>query len=173
MFTGSQLPCFMSSSATVQSMKQRFHLNLTEDQLHALVDTMVEQSINSLTTKLYDGFQYLTNGILWSSLLKRKLLLVKSKLMMKIIDNVRKNNFYFRILLETGCIWKKFILELVVIPTLFLRLILLLLQLLLLSKSNMEIGKTSISMKSKALSKNGMLLGAKTMKFLSVWLKGN
>ena len=63
-FTGSQLPCFTSSSATVQSMKQRFHLNLTEDQLHALVDTMVEQSIHSLTTKLYDGFQYLTNGIL-------------------------------------------------------------------------------------------------------------
>ena len=26
---------------------------------------MVEQSIHSLTTKLYDGFQYLTNGILW------------------------------------------------------------------------------------------------------------
>jgi len=64
MRAGSQLPCFMSSSATVQSMKQRFHLNLTEDQLHALVDTMVEQSIHSITTKLYDGFQYLTNGIL-------------------------------------------------------------------------------------------------------------
>lgn len=45
-------------------MKGRFHMNLTEDQLHALVDTMVDQSINSLTTKLYDGFQYLTNGIL-------------------------------------------------------------------------------------------------------------
>lgn len=45
-------------------MKQRFHLNLTEDQLHSLVDSMVEQSIHSLTTKLYDGFQYLTNGIL-------------------------------------------------------------------------------------------------------------
>ena len=64
-FSGSQLPCFTSSSATVQSMKQRFHLNLTEDQLHSLVDSMVEQSIHSLTTKLYDGFQYLTNGILW------------------------------------------------------------------------------------------------------------
>ncbi len=63
-FIGSQLPCFTSSSGTVQSMKQRFHLNLTEDQLHSLVDSMVEQSINSLTTKLYDGFQYLTNGIL-------------------------------------------------------------------------------------------------------------
>jgi phosphatidylinositol kinase/protein kinase (PI-3 family) len=45
-------------------MKSRFHMNLTEEQLHNLVDTMVEQSINSLTTKLYDGFQYLTNGIL-------------------------------------------------------------------------------------------------------------
>lgn len=64
MRAGSQLPCFTSSSATVQSMKQRFHLNLTEDQLHSLVDSMVEQSIHSLTTKLYDGFQYLTNGIL-------------------------------------------------------------------------------------------------------------
>jgi len=64
MRAGSQLPCFTSSSATVQSMKQRFHLNMTEDQLHSLVDSMVEQSINSLTTKLYDGFQYLTNGIL-------------------------------------------------------------------------------------------------------------
>jgi len=40
----------------------------------------------------------------------------------KVDEDVRKNNFYFRILLETGCIWKKFILELVVIPTLFLRL---------------------------------------------------
>ena len=29
----------------------RFHMNLTEDQLHALVDAMVEQSLNSITTK--------------------------------------------------------------------------------------------------------------------------
>ena len=34
-------------------------------QLQLLVDNMVESSMNSLTTKLYDGFQYLTNGILW------------------------------------------------------------------------------------------------------------
>ena len=45
-------------------MKNRFHLNLTEDQLHGLVDNMVEQSIHSITTKLYDNFQYFTNGIL-------------------------------------------------------------------------------------------------------------
>ena len=39
-------------------------MNLSEEKLEHLVDTMVEQSINSLTTKLYDGFQYYTNGIL-------------------------------------------------------------------------------------------------------------
>jgi len=39
-------------------------MNLSEEKLELLVDTMVEQSINSLTTKLYDGFQYYTNGIL-------------------------------------------------------------------------------------------------------------
>eukprot|EP00095_Tigriopus_kingsejongensis_P010476 maker-scaffold1269_size51662-snap-gene-0.14 protein:Tk10476 transcript:maker-scaffold1269_size51662-snap-gene-0.14-mRNA-1 annotation:"phosphatidylinositol 4-kinase beta" len=61
---GAQLPCFTSSASAVQAMKARFHMNLTEEQLHALVDSMVEQSINSLTTKIYDGFQYLTNGIL-------------------------------------------------------------------------------------------------------------
>merc|ERR1719188_1928758 len=61
---GLQLPCFNNSSSSVQSMKNRFHLNLTEDQLHGLVDSMVEQSINSIATKLYDNFQYFTNGIL-------------------------------------------------------------------------------------------------------------
>ena len=42
----------------------RFHMNLTEEQLQELVDNMVETSMNSLTTKLYDGYQYWTNGIL-------------------------------------------------------------------------------------------------------------
>ena len=39
-------------------------MNLTEEQLQELVDNMVETSMNSLTTKLYDGYQYWTNGIL-------------------------------------------------------------------------------------------------------------
>lgn len=50
-------------------MKDRFHLNLTEEQLQSLVENMVESSLNSLTTKLYDGFQYFTNGILWCNFL--------------------------------------------------------------------------------------------------------
>lgn len=64
MRAGSQLPCFNSNSSTVQAMRSRFHINLTEEKLHALVDQMVHYSINSLTTKLYDNFQYYTNGIL-------------------------------------------------------------------------------------------------------------
>ena len=39
-------------------------MGLTEEQLELLVNGMVETSMNSLTTKLYDGFQYLANGIL-------------------------------------------------------------------------------------------------------------
>ena len=46
-------------------MKSRFHMNLTEEQLLDLVNNLVDQAINSLTTKLYDGFQYYSNGILW------------------------------------------------------------------------------------------------------------
>lgn len=61
---GSQLPCFKSGAATVQNLKNRFHLNMTEEQLQLEVDKMVEGSIHSISTKLYDGFQYFTNGIL-------------------------------------------------------------------------------------------------------------
>lgn len=64
MQTGSQLPCFRNGATMLRSMRERFHMNLTEEQLQLLVDSMVESSMHSLTTKLYDGFQYLTNGIL-------------------------------------------------------------------------------------------------------------
>ncbi|XP_067666959.1 phosphatidylinositol 4-kinase beta-like [Haliotis asinina] len=64
MQTGSQLPCFSKGVSTVRALKDRFHLNLTEEQLQLLVDNLVESSLHSLTTKLYDGFQYFTNGIL-------------------------------------------------------------------------------------------------------------
>ena len=61
---GSQLPCFASNGSSVQNMKSRFHMNLSEEKLEILVENLVEQSINSWSTKLYDGFQYYTNGIL-------------------------------------------------------------------------------------------------------------
>lgn len=61
---GSQLPCFGRGLGTIKGLKDRFHLNVTEEQLQLLVDKMVDASVGSLTTKLYDGFQYYTNGIL-------------------------------------------------------------------------------------------------------------
>ncbi len=48
----------------MRAMRERFHLNLTEEQLSELIDMMVETSMNSITTKIYDGYQYITNGIL-------------------------------------------------------------------------------------------------------------
>ncbi|XP_029437009.1 phosphatidylinositol 4-kinase beta isoform X2 [Rhinatrema bivittatum] len=60
---GSQLPCFHGSS-TIRNLKDRFHMNMTEEQLQLLVEQMVDGSMRSITTKLYDGFQYLTNGIM-------------------------------------------------------------------------------------------------------------
>ncbi|KAJ8273648.1 hypothetical protein GJAV_G00104000 [Gymnothorax javanicus] len=60
---GSHLPCFHGSS-TIRHLKERFHMNHTEEQLQVLVDQMVDGSMRSLTTKLYDGYQYITNGIL-------------------------------------------------------------------------------------------------------------
>lgn len=62
--SGSQLPCFRGGANTVRSLRERFHMNCTESQLQALVDTMVENSLGAITTRLYDNFQYYTNGIL-------------------------------------------------------------------------------------------------------------
>ena len=60
---GSQLPCFHGSS-TIRTLKERFHMSLTEEQLQVLVEQMVDGSMRSITTKLSDGFQYFTNGIM-------------------------------------------------------------------------------------------------------------
>lgn len=61
---GSQLPCFRGGSNTIRLLKDRFHMNYTEEQLRTLVDAMVEQSRDSITTRLYDNYQYYSNGIL-------------------------------------------------------------------------------------------------------------
>lgn len=55
--------CFSNTASILRSLRARFHLNMTEKKLQQHVETLVESSINSLTTKLYDSFQYLTNDI--------------------------------------------------------------------------------------------------------------
>lgn len=55
--------CFSNTASILRSFRDRFHMNMTEQQLQQHVDTLVDTSIHSITTKLYDGFQYFTNGI--------------------------------------------------------------------------------------------------------------
>ncbi|XP_062710398.1 uncharacterized protein LOC109409370 [Aedes albopictus] len=65
MRSSSQLPCFKNGcSGTVRNLRNRFHINLTEQELERKVEQLVQDSLNSFTTKLYDSYQYFTNGIL-------------------------------------------------------------------------------------------------------------
>ena len=59
---GSQLNCFSKGNVTL-GLRERFHLNMTDEQLEFDVEKMIESSLNSLTTRAYDTFQYYTNGI--------------------------------------------------------------------------------------------------------------
>jgi hypothetical protein len=65
---GTQMLCFQKGSGggaagIVRSLRDRFHLNLTEEQLTIQIDQMITNSMNSLTTRMYDNFQYYTNDI--------------------------------------------------------------------------------------------------------------
>ncbi|KAK1876122.1 Phosphatidylinositol 4-kinase beta [Dissostichus eleginoides] len=53
-----------NESHTIRGLKERFHMSLTEEQLQVLVEQLVDGSMRSITTKLYDSFQYVTNGIM-------------------------------------------------------------------------------------------------------------
>lgn len=46
------------------SIKERFHVSMAEEQLQLLVEKMLDGGMRSITAKLYDGFQCLTNGIM-------------------------------------------------------------------------------------------------------------
>lgn len=62
---GSRLACFAGrEDVCVNSLRDRFHISLTEDQLFVLVNSMIDSSITSFSTRLYDNYQYYTNGIL-------------------------------------------------------------------------------------------------------------
>ncbi|CAF3571845.1 unnamed protein product [Adineta steineri] len=61
MLHGSQLNCFSKENVTL-GLRERFHLNMTDEQLKFNVENMIESSLNSLTTRVYDTFQYYING---------------------------------------------------------------------------------------------------------------
>lgn len=56
--SGSNLACFRGGGSVIRSLRERFHMGMTEEGLHGLVEGMVEASKDSLTTRLYDSFQF-------------------------------------------------------------------------------------------------------------------
>ncbi|KAL9058470.1 MAG: hypothetical protein Q9162_001766 [Coniocarpon cinnabarinum] len=60
----SKMACFQSGSlATVGSLRSRFMLNLTKEEAESYVEDMIAKSLGSYYTRLYDTFQYRTQGI--------------------------------------------------------------------------------------------------------------
>ncbi|RHZ81144.1 hypothetical protein Glove_123g81 [Diversispora epigaea] len=60
----SKLPCFLSGDMTHSLLKDRFLLSLTEPQFEEFVEKLIMQSCCNVFTRLYDTFQYYSNGIL-------------------------------------------------------------------------------------------------------------
>ncbi|KAF7723350.1 Phosphatidylinositol 4-kinase pik1alpha (PI4-kinase)(PtdIns-4-kinase) [Apophysomyces ossiformis] len=60
----SKLPCFQNGEMTVQQLRDRFQLQLTEPQVEEFVDKLIMSSCCNVFTRLYDTFQYYSQGIL-------------------------------------------------------------------------------------------------------------
>ncbi|KAJ2713893.1 Phosphatidylinositol 4-kinase pik1alpha (PI4-kinase)(PtdIns-4-kinase) [Coemansia spiralis] len=60
----SPLPCLGGGQATVAALRERLHPALSEQQMGELVDSMLVSSCDNITTRMYDAFQYYSNGIL-------------------------------------------------------------------------------------------------------------
>ncbi|KAK9468159.1 kinase-like domain-containing protein, partial [Lipomyces arxii] len=60
----SPLPCFMSGVATAHLLRQRFQLQMSESEVDAFVDNhLINKSMGSVYTRLYDQYQLVTQGI--------------------------------------------------------------------------------------------------------------
>ena len=60
----SSLPCFYAGEAAMLNFKERLHLSLTDQQIDVLIDRLITTSALNVFTRLYDNYQYYTNGIL-------------------------------------------------------------------------------------------------------------
>ncbi|CAO3618616.1 unnamed protein product [Cunninghamella blakesleeana] len=61
----SSLPCFQNGPDFVLArLKERFQFHMTEPQLEAFVDKLIMSSCGNLFTRLYDTFQYYSQGVL-------------------------------------------------------------------------------------------------------------
>lgn len=60
----SKLPCFALGELTANYLRDRFQLALSQSQLDEFVDKLIVSSMNSSFTRLYDQYQYYSEGIL-------------------------------------------------------------------------------------------------------------
>ncbi|CAG8587488.1 4637_t:CDS:2, partial [Paraglomus occultum] len=60
----SKLPCFASGEGTAAQLRDRFQLTLTEPQFEEFLERLIMSSCCNMFTRLYDTFQYYSNGIL-------------------------------------------------------------------------------------------------------------
>jgi phosphatidylinositol 4-kinase len=64
MLQDSGFPCFKGGSRTIQNLRKRFHLSLTEEQCVSLVLSLISSSLDAWRTRQYDYYQRVLNGIL-------------------------------------------------------------------------------------------------------------
>ncbi|KAL5145929.1 Phosphatidylinositol 4-kinase beta 1 [Glycine soja] len=64
MLQDSGFPCFKGGPRTIQNLRKRFHLNLTEEQCVSLVLSLISSSLDAWRTRQYDYYQRVLNGIL-------------------------------------------------------------------------------------------------------------
>ncbi|KAL1196304.1 Phosphatidylinositol 4-kinase beta 2 [Cardamine amara subsp. amara] len=64
MLQDSGFPCFKGGPRTIQNLRKRFHLSLTEEQCVSLVLSLISSSIDAWRTRQYDYYQRVLNGIL-------------------------------------------------------------------------------------------------------------
>ncbi|KAG0139431.1 hypothetical protein CROQUDRAFT_111621 [Cronartium quercuum f. sp. fusiforme G11] len=60
----SKLPCFGSGETTIKNIRERFQLGLTSNQCDEFIEKLILSSASSVFTKLYDSFQYYSQGVL-------------------------------------------------------------------------------------------------------------
>ncbi|CAH2073437.1 unnamed protein product [Thlaspi arvense] len=65
MLQDSGFPCFKGGTTrTIQNLRKRFHLSLTEEQCVSLVLSLISSSLDAWRTRQYDYYQRVLNGIL-------------------------------------------------------------------------------------------------------------
>ncbi|KAK1870235.1 hypothetical protein I4F81_012697 [Pyropia yezoensis] len=64
MLEGTSMPCMTGGLAVVEGLRRRFFLGVPESQCVSNVLGLIAESTGNSRSKLYDSFQYLTNGIM-------------------------------------------------------------------------------------------------------------